>query len=87
MSIGTHLSTAYAVCTLPLTYIGNKSPTLVGLTISKYKEQIVIYNNALSVHYTSIILQINSLVLSADDSRIKSFDFWALTQSANQALN
>ena len=62
-------------------------PTLVGLTISKYKEQIVIYNNALSVHYTSIILQINSLVLSADDSRIKSFDFWALTQSANQALN
>ena len=60
VSIGTHSSTAYAVCTLPLTYnIGNKSPTLVGLTISKYKEQIVIYNNALSVHYTSVISQIN----------------------------
>ena len=32
-----------------------RGPTLVGLTISKYNEQIVIYNNALSVHYTSVI--------------------------------
>ena len=54
--LDTHLSTAYAVFMYVLyLLLKKKGPTLVGLTISKYKEQIVIYNNALSVHYTSVI--------------------------------
>jgi len=54
--LDTHSSTVYAVCMYVLyLLLKKKGPTLVGLTISKYKEQIVIYNNALSVHYTSVI--------------------------------
>jgi len=54
--LDTHSSTAYAVCMyVRYLLLKKKGPTLVGLTISKYKEQIVIYNNAHSVHYTSVI--------------------------------
>ena len=54
--LDTHSSTAYAVCMyVRYLLLKKKGPTLVGLTISKYKEQIIIYNNALCVHYTSDI--------------------------------
>ena len=60
--LDTHSSTAYAVCMYVLyLLLRKKGPTLVGLTISKYKEQIVIYNNALSVH-TSVISHLLSIL-------------------------